>query len=104
MLKPEPHQRDDRRCMLPEKQLVYNEIESLINHFKLVMDGPQVPAGEIYVSHEAPNGELGFYLSATAAAALQGARAFAELFVHMGGMHTLLEGYQLATSCPPSAP
>ena len=31
---------DDRRCTFPDKQLVYTEIESLINHFKLVMDGP----------------------------------------------------------------
>ena len=28
------------------------EIESLINHFKLVTDGPQVPAGEAYSAHE----------------------------------------------------
>jgi NADH:ubiquinone oxidoreductase subunit D len=26
---------DDHRCTLPEKRLVYSEIESLINHFKL---------------------------------------------------------------------
>ena len=29
------------------------------------MDGPQVPAGEVYIAHEAPNGELGFYLVST---------------------------------------
>src|SRR6185436_8920301 len=28
---------DDRRCTFPDKQLVYREIQSLINHFKLVM-------------------------------------------------------------------
>ena len=26
------------------------------------MDGPQVPAGEVYVAHEGANGELGFFL------------------------------------------
>ena len=36
---------DDHRFTFPEKPLVYTEIESLINHFKLVMDGPQVPGG-----------------------------------------------------------
>jgi NADH-quinone oxidoreductase subunit D len=56
---------DDRRCTLPEKRLVYTEIESLINHFKLIMEGPDVPAGEVYAAHEAPNGELGFYLVST---------------------------------------
>ena len=44
---------DDRRCSFPDKSLVYTEIESLINHFKLVMDGPKVPAGEVYSAHEA---------------------------------------------------
>ena len=53
---------DDRRCTFPEKRLVYTEIESLINHFKLVMEGPQVPPGEVYSAHEGANGELGFYL------------------------------------------
>jgi NADH-quinone oxidoreductase subunit D len=43
MLEPGPVSVDDRRCTLPAKELVYNEIESLINHFKLVMEGPQVP-------------------------------------------------------------
>ena len=38
---------DDPRCTLPPKSLVYGEIESLINHFKLITDGPVVPAGEV---------------------------------------------------------
>jgi len=29
------------------------------------MDGPGVPAGDVYCAHEAPNGELGFYLVST---------------------------------------
>ena len=40
MLPDGPINVDDRRCTLPEKRLVYTEIESLINHFKLIMDGP----------------------------------------------------------------
>ena len=66
MLPAGPINVDDRRCTLPEKTLVYGEIESLINHFKLVMDGPRVPAGEIYRAHEAANGELGFYIVSAA--------------------------------------
>ena len=31
-------------------------------HFKLIMEGIQVPAGEVYGYTEAANGELGFYL------------------------------------------
>ena len=53
---------DDRRIRLPEKQEVYNSIEGLMNHFKIVMHGIQPPVGEIYSRTEAANGELGFYV------------------------------------------
>ena len=91
---------DDRRCVLPDKQLVYSEIESLINHFKLIIDGPQVPAGEVYTAQESPNGELGFYLVSSGAGVPWKVHVRAPSFVHMGGMHLMLEGYQLADVIP----
>jgi NADH-quinone oxidoreductase subunit D len=91
---------DDRRCTLPEKHLVYTEIESLINHFKLIMDGPDVPAGEVYTAHEAPNGELGFYLVSTGVGTPYKFHVRSPSFVHMGGVQRLLEGYQLADIIP----
>ena len=53
---------DDHRVALPPKEKVYTEMESLIWHFKLIMDGMKVPAGETYGYTEAANGELGFYV------------------------------------------
>lgn len=96
MLPDGPLNVDDRRCTLPEKHLVYSEIESLINHFKLIMEGPQVPPGEVYRAHEAANGELGFYLVSTGGAGPYRMHVRAPSFVHMGGLHRMLEGYQLA--------
>jgi NADH-quinone oxidoreductase subunit D len=100
MLPDGPVSVDDRRCTLPDKKLVYTEIESLINHFKLIMDGPQVPAGEIYVAHESANGELGFYLVSRGGGTPWKVHVRAPSFVHMGGAHKLLEGYQLADLIP----
>lgn len=57
-----PIQSDDRRVTMPPKDEVYNSIEGMMNHFKLVFDGIQVPAGEGYGFIEAANGELGFYM------------------------------------------
>ena len=57
-----PVQIDDRRITLPPKLGVYNNIEDLMNHFKLVMHGIQPPPGEVYGYTEAGNGELGFYI------------------------------------------
>ena len=53
---------DDPRVALPPKPAVYNTIEGMINHFKIIVDGIKVPAGEVYSYTEAGNGELGFYI------------------------------------------
>ena len=37
-------------------------MEALIHHFKMVTQGVEVPAGEVYSCVEAPRGELGMYL------------------------------------------
>ncbi len=47
---------------LPPKQDVYNNMEALIYHFKIVMGEIPVPVGEVYHCVEGGNGELGFYL------------------------------------------
>jgi NADH-quinone oxidoreductase subunit D len=100
MLEPGPICVDDRRCTLPPKHLVYTEIESLINHFKLIMEGPQVPAGESYAAHEGANGELGFYLVSVGGGVPWKVHCRSPSFVHMGGVHRMLDGYQLADIVP----
>jgi len=52
----------DFRYALPPKPLVYGTIEGVMAHFKQMMEGVKVPAGEAYSYTEAANGELGFYL------------------------------------------
>ncbi|MGZ5441024.1 MAG: NADH dehydrogenase (quinone) subunit D [Thermoanaerobaculia bacterium] len=53
---------DNPYVALPPKAKVYNEMESLIYHFKLIMHGIQPPVGETYFPVEGANGELGFYV------------------------------------------
>jgi len=47
---------------LPPKEEVYNNMEALIYHFKIVMGEIETPVGEVYHAVEGTNGELGFYL------------------------------------------
>ncbi len=61
-LPPGPVIVDDPYIALPPKEKVYNEMESLIYHFKLIMHGIQPPVGEAYFQVEGGNGELGFYV------------------------------------------
>ena len=58
----EVYHADTPAYYLPEKKDVYTKMEALIYHFKIVMGETEMPAGEVYSSIEAANGELGFYL------------------------------------------
>lgn len=53
---------EDRRVKIPDKVDVYTKMEVLIHHFKIFMEGINVPKGEAYTTVEGPNGELGFYI------------------------------------------
>ncbi len=54
----------DRTIYRPDKLNVYENIEDLINQFKLIMHGHGInpPPGETYSAVEGGNGELGFYV------------------------------------------
>jgi NADH-quinone oxidoreductase subunit D len=47
---------------LPPKEDVYQKMEALIWHFKIVMGETDIKKGEVYHSVEGGNGELGYYL------------------------------------------
>lgn len=57
-----PYHAEVPEFYLPPKQEVYNTMEALIYHFKIVMGETDVPKGEVYHCVEGGNGELGFYL------------------------------------------
>jgi NADH-quinone oxidoreductase subunit D len=44
------------------KQIMGTSMESLIHHFKLVTEGFEVPAGQVYQAVESPRGELGVHM------------------------------------------
>jgi len=53
---------DDYRYVIPRREDMLEDIESLIHHFINVTRGPKIPRGEAYVSCEIPRGEQGYYL------------------------------------------
>jgi len=57
-----PYIADLPDIVLPEKQKVYTQMESLIRHFVIVYNGFKTPPGEIYHGVENPKGELGYYI------------------------------------------
>ena len=57
-----PVRADAPGIVLPERDKMKTEMEALIYHFKLVVDGFAPPAGEVYAAVESPKGELGCFL------------------------------------------
>lgn len=53
---------DDRKVALPPRRELVRSMEAVIHHFKLVSEGIQPPAGEIYAAVESPRGEKGYYI------------------------------------------
>jgi NADH dehydrogenase I D subunit len=87
---------DDKNIMLPKKDDVHSSMEALINHFKLVIEGIQPPAGELYDAIEAPNGELGFYIISDGSAHPYRIKCRPPCFYTMNGLKKLVEGGMVA--------
>ena len=48
--------------VLPDREKMKTQMESLIYHFKIITEGFAVPAGEVYQAVESPRGEMGYYI------------------------------------------
>ena len=57
-----PIKADAPKVVLPDREKMKTEMESLIYHFKIVTEGFAVPAGEAYQAVESPRGEMGYYV------------------------------------------
>jgi NADH-quinone oxidoreductase subunit D len=53
---------DAPKVVLPDREQMKTQMESLIYHFKIVTEGFPVPAGQVYQAIESPRGEMGYYV------------------------------------------
>lgn len=90
----------DVRVVMPEKMSVYNTIEGTIAHFKLVMEGIKVPAGEVYSFSEAGNGELGFFLVSDGSGTPYRVRCRPPCWFNLNAAHGMLVGGMIADIIP----
>jgi NADH:ubiquinone oxidoreductase subunit D len=88
---------DAPKFILPPKDRVLADMESLIHHFVLITKGPMAaPQGEIYVATEVPKGELGFYIVSDGTGKPYRMRVRAPSFVHASVLPRLCEGLMVA--------
>lgn len=87
---------NDRAISLPPKKNVYNNIEGLMNQFKLIYEGVKVPAQEYYRSIEGGNGELGFYIVSDGSGTPYKVKVRPPCFPAMASLPSMIEGDMIA--------
>jgi NADH dehydrogenase I D subunit len=87
---------DDFKLTPPTRGFMKYSMESLIHHFKLYSEGFAVPAGETYVSVEAPKGEFGVYLVSDGSSRPHRCRIRAPGFYHLQAIDAMARGHMLA--------
>jgi NADH-quinone oxidoreductase subunit D len=87
---------DDHRVILPPKSKATSDMESMIHHFKQVMEGPRPPAGESYVAVESPKGEKGYYMVSDGSSKPVRWRIRPPSFVNLSAIARMVEGHLLS--------
>jgi NADH-quinone oxidoreductase subunit D len=87
---------DDHRVILPPKSKATSEMESMIHHFKQVMEGPRPPIGECYVATESPKGEKGYYMVSDGTAKPVRWRIRPPSYVNLSAIPKMVEGHLLS--------
>jgi NADH-quinone oxidoreductase subunit D len=88
----------DSKAVFPDQTSVFRSIESMIQHFELVMPNRQwqTPVEECYAAVESPNGELGFYVVADGSGIAYRARTRPPSFIHFAVFPYLIVGHQIS--------
>jgi NADH-quinone oxidoreductase subunit D len=86
----------DARVSLPPKTDCMNDMESMIHHFKLIMEGTPAPAGDCYFAVEGSKGELGMYVVSDGGSKPVRWRIRPPSFVNLSVIPKLAEGHMVA--------
>ncbi|HKP76452.1 MAG TPA: NADH dehydrogenase (quinone) subunit D [Longimicrobiaceae bacterium] len=87
---------DDPRVILPPKTAAMNDMESMIHHFKVVMEGVRAPVGESWFSVESSKGELGMYVVSDGGAKPVRWRVRGPSFINIAAIPHMIEGALLS--------
>jgi NADH-quinone oxidoreductase subunit D len=87
---------DDPRVILPSKTAAMNDMESMIHHFKIVMEGVRAPVGESWFSVESSKGELGMYVVSDGGSKPVRWRVRGPSFINIAALPHMIEGTLLS--------
>ncbi|HEX4769841.1 MAG TPA: NADH dehydrogenase (quinone) subunit D [Bryobacteraceae bacterium] len=84
--------------LLPDREKMKTQMESLIYHFKIVTEGYRVPEGSVYQVIESPRGELGYYVVSDGTANPHRVFMRTPSFGNLQSLGEMLEGVLIADS------
>lgn len=87
---------EDYKVTPPKRDVMKNDMEALIHHFKLFTEGYCVPEGEVYSAIEHPKGEFGIYMVSDGANKPYRVKIRAPGFPHLAAMDEMSKGHMLA--------
>ncbi len=91
-----PIKADAPGIVLPDREKMKTQMESLIYHFKIITEGFAVPAGEVYQAVESPRGEMGYYIVSDGTAKPYRVHMRSACFANLQTLAKMCEGRLLA--------
>jgi NADH-quinone oxidoreductase subunit D len=84
------------KIVLPDREQMKTQMESLIHHFKIVTEGFAVPAGEVYQAIESPRGQMGYYVVSDGTAKPYRVHMRNPTYATLQSLETMCKGRMLA--------
>ena len=91
-----PIKADAPKIVLPDREKMKTQMESLIHHFKIVTEGFAVPAGEVYQGIESSRGQMGYYVVSDGTAKPYRVHMRNPSFASLQALETMCKGRMLA--------
>jgi len=91
-----PIKADAPGIVLPDREKMKTQMESLIYHFKIITEGFAVPPGEVYQAVESPRGEMGYYIVSDGTAKPYRVHMRSACFANLQTLAKMCEGHLLA--------
>jgi NADH-quinone oxidoreductase subunit D len=87
---------DAPKIVLPDREKMKTQMEALIHHFKIVTEGFNVPAGEVYQGIESGHGQMGYYVVSDGTAKPYRVHMRYPGFATLQALETMCQGRMLA--------
>ena len=87
---------DAPKVVLPDRENMKTQMESLIYHFKIITEGFTVPEGEVYQAVESPRGEMGYYIVSDGTAKPYRVHMRSPSFANLQALPSMCEGRLIA--------